>query len=327
MTKFLFIQNRIATFLTDYWPLLPALGLYLFNAIELDFIQDDAYISYRYVANYLNGDGLVYNIGERVEGITNFGWVVLLILLGSLGLDYLFWSQIFGFLASASVIILSFRIARKLFAESIWPAAAVAMLTGINPSLAYWSPAGLETALFSLLAMLSVYYYLERNWLLIWTLTLAVWVRPDGAMIAGLLIFVEALTNMRLPRFTLISTSIAFVLSLPFVAFKLSYYGSIAPNPFFAKTSFDLIQLSNGLEYSWRFLTHYGFYGLGLVVPLLFWRKLSNEFRVIWLFAAGFTFYIILVGGDVLKVHRFFLPLIGLFAIMTVMSLIMLTKT
>ena len=61
-------------------PLVPALAVYAFLCHQLNFTQDDAYISYRYVANFLNGDGLVYNIGERVEGYTNFGWVIYLIM-------------------------------------------------------------------------------------------------------------------------------------------------------------------------------------------------------------------------------------------------------
>ncbi|MBU8934805.1 MAG: hypothetical protein KOO62_12515, partial [candidate division Zixibacteria bacterium] len=69
--------------LKKYWPLLPALAAYALLTQQLNFIQDDAYISYRYVANFLNGDGLVYNIGERVEGFTNFGWVILMIQCGA----------------------------------------------------------------------------------------------------------------------------------------------------------------------------------------------------------------------------------------------------
>ncbi len=36
------------------------------------FIQDDAFISFRYAENLVQGKGLVYNEGERVEGYTNF---------------------------------------------------------------------------------------------------------------------------------------------------------------------------------------------------------------------------------------------------------------
>lgn len=40
------------------------------------FLTDDAFISFRYVRNLLNGHGLVFNVGERVEGYSNFLWVM-----------------------------------------------------------------------------------------------------------------------------------------------------------------------------------------------------------------------------------------------------------
>lgn len=46
--------------------------LYHYNAI------DDAYISFQYARQFFSGNGLVFNVGERVEGYTNFLWIVLI---------------------------------------------------------------------------------------------------------------------------------------------------------------------------------------------------------------------------------------------------------
>src|SRR5262245_65923196 len=48
---------------------------------------DDAFISYRYADMLVRGEGLVYNAGERVEGYSNFLWVLIAALAISLGLD------------------------------------------------------------------------------------------------------------------------------------------------------------------------------------------------------------------------------------------------
>lgn len=40
------------------------------------FLCDDAFISFRYARNLVEGHGLVFNPGERVEGYTNFLWVL-----------------------------------------------------------------------------------------------------------------------------------------------------------------------------------------------------------------------------------------------------------
>ena len=40
------------------------------------FLCDDAFISFRYVRNLLEGHGLVFNPGEYVEGYSSFLWVL-----------------------------------------------------------------------------------------------------------------------------------------------------------------------------------------------------------------------------------------------------------
>src|SRR4051812_8768436 len=69
--------------LSPFW--MRALGLFAPMAFVLaaarrvgSFTIDDAYISFRYARNFAHGDGLVYNLGERVEGYTNFLWTVIL---------------------------------------------------------------------------------------------------------------------------------------------------------------------------------------------------------------------------------------------------------
>ncbi|MFH1374545.1 MAG: hypothetical protein ABII79_12195 [bacterium] len=302
--------------------LVPALLIYTYLARDLDFTQDDAYISYRYVQNYLNGDGLVYNIGERVEGFTNFGWVIYLILWGALGVNYILVSKITGFLFGAATIVLVYFLARLVFADrDRWVSFLPVYLVAASMSHAYWSPAGLETAAFGFLVIFSLYCYLRRNWWLILGLLLLVWIRPEGALVAGLLVLVETVVEKRFPRFCLSAGLIAFVLSLPYVVFKIWYYGSLLPNPFYAKTGFSLEQATSGLEYAGRFFRHYWLYGLSLVVPVFFFRRLPKMARSIWLFAVLYVVYIILVGGDVLKVHRFFLPLFGIFGVLFTLSI------
>jgi hypothetical protein len=39
---------------------------------------DDSYIFYRYASNWAAGHGLVYNVGEHVEGFSSLLWTMLL---------------------------------------------------------------------------------------------------------------------------------------------------------------------------------------------------------------------------------------------------------
>ncbi len=314
------MKNNDSIYTHALW-LIPALVIYGLLAYHLRFIQDDAYISYRYVANFLGGHGLVYNIGERVEGFTNFGWVIVTAMFGALGLDYISLSRILGLLCGAGVIVMTYLIGREVTGEKDnLPAVLAAYLVAANMSLAYWSPAGLETAAFALAATVSLYWFLRRSRWLVFGLVMAVWLRPEGALVAFLLLVLEAVERRGLPKFSLGCGVIAFILSLPYVVFKVMYYGSILPNPFYAKTGWDIEQLRSGLEYAGRYFAHYGFYGAGLVIPLVFFKRLSVAARAVWLFVVLYIAYIALVGGDVLKVHRFFLPLFAGGAVMTALS-------
>src|SRR5947207_15116687 len=48
------------------------------DGIRWFWLDDDMMISMRYARNLVSGAGLVFNPGERVEGYTNFGWVLLM---------------------------------------------------------------------------------------------------------------------------------------------------------------------------------------------------------------------------------------------------------
>lgn len=318
---------RLGNILKSYWPLPITLVVYYYFVNRLSFTQDDAYITYRYVANFLNGDGLVFNIGERIEGFTNFGWTIFLLFWGSLGLDFIVISKLSGTLFGAGLLALTYLMAREVFGKrgGLFSAGAV-LLVGFNQSLAYWGQAGLETAAFSFFAMLSLYLFIRAHWLLIFSLLITVWIRPEGVLLAGILVLTEAIIGRRLPRFTLTCGLIAFIFSIPYLCFKIIYYGSIFPNPFYAKTSFDLLQLSNGLEYVSRYFQHYGFWGVGLLVPLLFYRRLDTKSLTVWWFAICYAIYLILIGGDVIMVHRFCLPLFGPVSILIMLSLFLLLE-
>jgi arabinofuranosyltransferase len=54
---------------------------------EHQVLFDDAFITFRYSDNLVHGHGAVYNVGERVEGYTNFAWMLIAAIGIALGLD------------------------------------------------------------------------------------------------------------------------------------------------------------------------------------------------------------------------------------------------
>jgi len=67
---------------------------YVWHCLAVNYVVDDSFITFRYVKNFVHGGGLTYNIGERVEGYTNFLWVTCPLIMrpvDMLGLSHIDW--------------------------------------------------------------------------------------------------------------------------------------------------------------------------------------------------------------------------------------------
>ncbi|MCP4705687.1 MAG: hypothetical protein GY865_13890 [candidate division Zixibacteria bacterium] len=277
---------------------------YYFN-----FTQDDAFITFRYAANFLNGDGLVFNIGERVEGYTNFLWLIFVIVGKQAGFEFVIFSKILGVFCGIGVIYFTFLIGQIIFDKKSYLPGLCSFILGTVLSFGYWSVAGLETAAFSMMVTGAIYYYLRRSYLIIPFLVLATLLRPEGGLVFGIIILHNIISTKSFTKYALAIISAFGLLLMPYAIFKLFYFHALLPNPFYAKTGFNLSQLYNGLEYTGTFFWHYLGGGLFLLPFLLTYKKWSSSIKTIALFLVIYIFYITLIGGDVLKVHRFFVAL------------------
>lgn len=314
-----------------YLFLVTALAVHLLLVYQFNFTQDDAFITFRYAANYLDGHGLVYNVGERVEGYTNFLWTILMILGGRLGLDYIWFSKVLGTLFGVGTIVVLFFMGRTSLSElsrgrRIIMSGLSCLVVGLVYSYAYWTVAGLETAAFTFMVVTALYFYMRQSGLTIPALVLATLLRPEGGLVFCFVVLYELISNKSLTRYALTIFAVYAVFLLPFAAFKMAYYGSLFPNPFYAKTSFNMEQLMNGVEYTGEFFWHYLAAGIFVIPALVLFRKMSRPLKMTMIFLLVYTVYIALIGGDVLKVHRFFLPLFPLYALVAVAGLYGLFK-
>ena len=80
-------------------------GLWWFH-----YMPDDAYIGMRYAKNLSGGEGLVFNPGERVEGYTNFLWVIILAAASKAGIPLANGARIISLILSAGTLLLAWRI-------------------------------------------------------------------------------------------------------------------------------------------------------------------------------------------------------------------------
>src|SRR3954464_1469378 len=73
-------MSALLVVLRRYWAVVLAAAVLVPHALLFDFVSDDAFISFRYARNLAEHGQLVFNLGERVEGFTNFLWTLLLAL-------------------------------------------------------------------------------------------------------------------------------------------------------------------------------------------------------------------------------------------------------
>src|SRR5579859_3055224 len=111
---------------------------------------DDAYITLRYSHNLLLGNGPVFNVGEHVEGYSNFFWMILLALFGKFGLPLPGTMKLVSVVSGVVTILLTGRLARRIF-ESTFAEVTASAFVAISSFFALWSTDGLETVFYTLL--------------------------------------------------------------------------------------------------------------------------------------------------------------------------------
>lgn len=146
------------------------LGFFLLAASWLwPHTVDDTYIYVLYAKNWVEGNGLVFNIGDRVDAMSNFLWVMLMAAGGKVGLPILGWTKALGVLTGAAHLVLAWWMAR-LAIDLVRPGAVdpaeatrrdalaclVPMLMVVQPGTPYYATAGLGTPLFTLLTVTGV---------------------------------------------------------------------------------------------------------------------------------------------------------------------------
>jgi hypothetical protein len=113
---------------------------------------DDAYISFRYARNLVDGHGLVYNLGEPVEGYTNFLWTLLIAAGLKLGAAPESFVNGLGITFGVGTFVFTYWVAERLAPSGPVPCLATWLLasTAIFNGHAVF---GLETAMFACLLM------------------------------------------------------------------------------------------------------------------------------------------------------------------------------
>jgi hypothetical protein len=285
------------------------LCLFAFNVHANYFLCDDAFISFRYAEHLANGEGLVWNPGERVEGYTNFLWVLLMAAGIRVGIEPELYSNLLGILSGAALLtvllIYCYRSSPKRN-PLLWLAPLV---LAANRSFTAWCTGGLETMLFTLLVFSAYVLFLgERERRAAWPFdsslmfAAATLVRPEGALftaVAGAFLLYEILARRRTAKSGMIWLAPYIAIVGSHAVWRFAYYGYWLPNTFYAKVPGAWWE--QGFEYLSRFALEYHIlWFLPLAILAIVLRpRFSNL-----LFAAAsvsYLLYVAYIGGDRLE--------------------------
>jgi len=323
----------------------------------INFTWDDPFITWRYAENLANGDGLVFNIGERVEGYSNLLYVLIFALFYKVHIYWgelrlLYPAKILGCITSLALIWLTIRYAAKLdsFRRLNFPKAAVIIgfIAVSNVFLHIWAMCGMETILFPFLVILANLVLLNAiessgsrrrrlfitSGLLFFLVSIT---RADGfVMVAASLLFI--MLTIRGKKMTLREGMFVFLAwvipSLIVLAWRYSYYGDIFPMSYYSKATGGWDKIRAG-GYQWWFgagqvVGHIVVYAVIYLPVFLRKGKVGTAYFLLFIQAIIYQLYIIYSGFDFLWANRFFthmLPVLELMLFAGICELMLLDRS
>jgi hypothetical protein len=330
------------------WLLLAALlaaGLALWGRHRVEF--DDAYISYRYAHNLASGNGLVFNPGDRVEGYSNLLWVVILAAGERAGCAPHRLGPALGVASYLAILaagwcalwmgIRGWRAGRRVLGTVLL--AALVLMHG----LAAAAGSGLETMFFALLVLKALGAWAlseERPRRLrpatAVLLSLLILTRDDGIVPVACVLALDAIRAAR--RAGGVGAGLRATLGLAWLpgatlvlhaAWRLLYYRSWFPNPYFAKAA-DVPHYDAGLAYLGAFLWSYPAIVVLVAAAVLFWRRARASNPERWYALAAlvvallYFMYLVRVGGDFMdyRLGWHILPALALAGIVGLVTLV-----
>ncbi|MBX3228451.1 MAG: hypothetical protein KIT84_07350 [Labilithrix sp.] len=212
--------------------------VFLWHIRLFDTVADDAFITFRYSQNLARGRGAVWNAGERVEGYSNFLWMVLLAVAHLVArADVTPAARLLSALCAAGTVVALFALVARVTRSLFWATVAGAGLACCS-SFAAHARNGLESSAFALLIVLvALGLARESVWLLTVALVGVSLCRFEGVLIAALAGITVALVGLGTKTGWTFLRAAAYSAPpyLLWTLWRYAYYGHLLPNSVAAK--------------------------------------------------------------------------------------------
>jgi arabinofuranosyltransferase len=292
------------------------------NGLRYFNLFDDAMISMRYGWNLAHGKGLVWNVGQRVEGYTNL-LMTLMMSLATLIFEKRYAVlviQLTGIFFMLGTVFFTLKIFETLNHKKKDVAGYLlfAMILLYYP-LNFWSLMGMETGLLAFLlsagVLCSILYSEKLEAKYLWLMSLCfglAHLTRNESLLFALLAFLYLISTLKLGSNYVYHFLIAGGLYGLFVvgqlAFRYSYYGEWVPNTYTLKLVGMALdeRLRNGWGFIQPFLRETGFV-IAVAVAGLILRFSRQKAYLFGLFLIS-VLYQIYVGGDSWNYWRIMAP-------------------
>ena len=291
--------------------------LLLYIALITSWISDDAQITFRQVLNFISGDGIVFNFGERVQAFTHPLWFFLLsgviAITGEMYVSTSILSIVIALAAVLTLLKLEFSLAKSGFIY-------ISPIFYFVFSFAFcdYMTSGLENPLsYLLVSLLFLLLYgvktRKRLQLIFIVLALLVLNRFDFVILFLPLVLVSIYSNSN--KSELIGILLPGTLLLvTWLIFATLYFGSPLPNTFYAKLNAGFPQ-SEIFERGINYLKSLQFDIASIVIMALsFLSLILYRDRLLISLIIGkvlYVCYIVYIGGDFM-LGRYFAILVFL---------------
>ena len=271
---------------------------------------DDAYITLRFSKNLILGNGLVFNLGERVEGYSNFSWMLLLAAVGKLGIPMEMAMKFLGLASGLGVLALVWKLSVNHLKSDLAISMSVILL-GLSSFFAVWAVDGLETVFYTMLLTALVFTLTtdKINALLVGMIaSLVALTRPEGIMFS--LIAVGFLATKKNYLSGLKALALVAIFAGGYELFRIYYFGQFVANTALAKVHTNLDLVLNGLRYPLEFNADSGYLLLpaALFGAVAYWK--SDLVRISIVFILAQVLFLIVSGGDFMYAYRFIIPIV-----------------
>ncbi len=197
---------------------------------------DDEFIFYTYAKNISQGNGYVFNQGQKINATTSPLYTLLIASLnyisGASGYDKIpLIGNLVRFFSFLLLIYFTYKILERAGLKT--SGYLFALLIAANPFIR--NSAGMETQFALMLLMGAVYFYtIDRLELSAAFGALSILARFDNVLIVFVIIIHYLVSKRKLPNPK--AVIIFFILLLPWFVFSRIYFGDFLPTTFFIKT-------------------------------------------------------------------------------------------